>query len=64
MIFAFKSKLYDWEEEFTSGVWDMELKDKIEPGKMEMIEGPTYYSWIQSMQKSIDRVERYRKNIE
>ena len=38
MIFAFKSKLYDWEEEFI-GVWDMELKDKIEPGKMEMLEG-------------------------
>ncbi len=42
MIFAFKSKLYDWEKEFTSGVWDMELKDKIEPGKMEMIEGPNH----------------------
>lgn len=42
MIFAFKSKLYNWEEEFTSGVWDMELKDKIEPGLMEMTEGPNH----------------------
>ena len=42
MIFSFKSKLYNWEEEFTSGVWDMELKDKIEPGKMEMTEGPNH----------------------
>ena len=42
MIFAFKSKLYDWEQEFTSGVWDMELKDKIEPGLMEMTEGPNH----------------------
>tara|TARA_E500000081_G_scaffold138807_1_gene154505 strand:- start:744 stop:1193 length:450 start_codon:yes stop_codon:yes gene_type:complete len=42
MIFSFKSKLYNWEEEFTSGVWDMELKDKIEPGLMEMTEGPNH----------------------
>ena len=58
MIFAFKSKLYDWEEEFTSGVWDMELKDKIEPGKMEMLEGPnhTYKVDQKGMKKYRDRV--------
>ena len=59
MIFAFKSKLYDWEQEFTSGVWDMELKDKIEPGLMEMTEGPnhTYEVDKEGMQKYRDRVE-------
>ena len=59
MIFAFKSKLYDWEQEFTSGVWDMELKDKIEPGLMEMTEGPehTYQVDKEGMQKYRDRVE-------
>ena len=58
MIFSFKSKLYDWEEEFTSGVWDMELKDKIEPGKMEMLEGPnhTYKVDQEGMKKYRDRV--------
>lgn len=58
MIFAFKSKLYDWGEEFTSGVWDMELVDKIEPGQMEMKQGPNHTYKIDS-----DGMKKYQARI-
>ena len=59
MIFAFKSKLYDWEAEFTTGKWDMQMSDIDKPGKVEMTEGPehTYQVDKEGMQKYRDRVE-------
>ena len=54
-----QSKLDDWEDEFTSGKWDMQMSDLDKPGKVEMTEGPehTYQVDKEGMQKYRDRVE-------
>lgn len=42
MIFAFKSKTYDWEEEFTSGNFDVEYEEIPGTDNMRMEYGPNH----------------------
>lgn len=63
MIFAFGSKLRDWEEDFESGVWDMALeresnnKNGLSP--LCMLEGPnhTYTIDKKALKKCRKRIE-------